>query len=87
MLLWVLVLQLLHHFSVRFELGVDILDAQLVILRYSDELAFCYRQQRLLTLEDLAHEVAVDGSERRHIKLDYKKKVTPLGSDLRCSLM
>ena len=67
---WVLVLQVLHHFSVRFELGVDVLDAQLVILGHSDERAFRYRQQRLVSLEDLTHEVAVDGSEGWHIKLD-----------------
>ena len=85
--LWVLVLQVLHDLIVSMELGEDVLDTQLIILRHSDKLAFGYRQQRFLALEDLAHEVAVDGRQGWHIKLDYTTSVRVLGSHLRCSLM
>ena len=86
-ILWVLILQVLHDFSVSKELWVDVLNAELVILRHSDELTIRYRQQRLLALEDLAHEVAVDSAEGRHIKLDYTTVFRELGWHLRCSLM
>ena len=65
--LWVLVLQVLHHVTVFTELGEDVFDTQLIIMRHSDKLAFCYWQQRFLTLEDLTQEVAVDGRNGRHI--------------------
>ena len=65
--LWVLVLQVLHHVTVFTELGEDVFDTQLIIMRHSDKLAFCHWQQRFLTLEDLTQEVAVDGRNGRHI--------------------
>ena len=86
-ILRVLVLQVLHHFTVAKELGENVLYAELVILRHIDGLAFRYRQQRFLALEHLAHEIAVDGRERRYIKLDYTTAVRMCGSYLRCSLM
>ena len=86
-ILRVLILQVLHHFTVAEKLGEDVLDAELVILRHIDGLAFCYRQQRFLALKHLAHEIAVDGRERRYIKLDYTTAVRMCGSYLRCSLM
>ena len=42
-ILWVLVLQILHDFTVSMELGEDVFDAQFIILGHSDKLAFCYR--------------------------------------------
>ena len=63
----VLVLQVLHDFAVSMELGKDVFDSQLIILGHSDKLAFGYGKQRFLPLEDLAHEVAIDGGKRWHI--------------------
>ena len=42
--IWVLILQVLHDFTVSIELGEDVLDTKLIILRHSDKLAFGYRQ-------------------------------------------
>ena len=86
-ILWVFVLQILHDFTISKELGEEVFDTQLIILRNSDKLAFSYRQKRLLSLENLAHKVAVDGPNGRHIKLDYTIAVRVGGSHLRCSLM
>ena len=44
-ILWVFVLQILHDFAISKELGEDIFDTQLIILRHSDKLAFGYRQK------------------------------------------
>ena len=52
--LGVLVLQVLHDGRVMFEFGENVLDSELVILRHSDELALCHRQQLLVSFQDLS---------------------------------
>ena len=86
-ILWVFVLQILHDFAISKELGEDIFDTQLIILRHSDKLAFGYRQKCFLSLENQAHKIAVDVPNGRQIKLDYTIVVRVGRLHLRCSLM
>ena len=86
-ILWVFVLQILHDFTISKELGEEVFDTQLIILRNSDKLAFGYWQKGFLSLKNLAHKIAIDSPNGRHIKLDYKTAFRANLSHLRCSLM
>ena len=86
-ILWIFVLQILHDFAISKELGEKVFDTQFIILRNCDELAFGYWQKGFLSLENLAHKIAIDIPNGRHIKLDYTTAFRVFKSHLRCSLM
>ena len=44
-ILRVLILQILHDLAISKELGEEVFDSQLIIMRNSDKLAFIYRQK------------------------------------------
>ena len=82
-ILWIRVLQILHDFRIPFKLRVDMLDAQLIVLRHIDRASLGDLEQLLVAAEHGTDEVPVDCGSWRHVELNYLKRVRYFRMDLR----
>ena len=69
-ILWIRVLQILHDFRIPFKLRVDMLDAQLIVLRHIDRASLGDLEQLLVAAEHGTDEVPIDSGPWRHVELD-----------------